>query len=70
MHQSGPFISSHCLEKHGIRNVGVAHRNYTTPALHEEDLRRREGKPAPGGARVGATARHSVRAATAAIYGA
>ena len=62
MQQFGPFISTYGLENHGIRNVDVAHWNYSTSALYEEALRRHEGSASPGGALVCHTGLHTGRA--------
>ncbi|RMD94115.1 MAG: phosphoenolpyruvate carboxykinase (ATP), partial [Calditrichaeota bacterium] len=43
MQSVGPHVSQYGLENHGIRNISVAHWNYSTPALVEEAVRRREG---------------------------
>ena len=44
MQQSGPVVSRHGLDIHGIGDVAFAYWNYATPALYEEALRRREGR--------------------------
>ncbi|MBF0334686.1 MAG: phosphoenolpyruvate carboxykinase [Alphaproteobacteria bacterium] len=59
--QVGPFLSSYGLENHGIRNIDVAHWNYSTPALYEEAIRRREGTMAHGGPLVVRTGHHTGR---------
>ncbi len=61
MQQVGPQVSNYGLENHGIRNVDVAHWNYTTPQLYEEALRRREVSLAQGGAIVARTGHHTGR---------
>ena len=63
MQQSGPVVSRHGLEIHGIGEVACAYWNYPTPALYEEALRRREGRLAPGGALVVTTGQHTGRSA-------
>ena len=63
MQQSGPVVSRHGLDIHGIGDVACAYWNYTTPALYEEALRRREGRLAQGGALVVATGQHTGRSA-------
>ena len=63
MQQSGPVVSRHGLDLHGIVGVACAYWNYTTPALYEETLRRREGRLALGGALVVTTGRHTGRSA-------
>ncbi len=50
MQQSGPRVSNHGLDNHGITNVDGVHWNYTTTALVEEAVRRHEGVLAQGGA--------------------
>ena len=52
MQQSGPVVSRHGLDIHGIGDVACAYWNYATPALYEEALRRGEGRLARGGALV------------------
>ena len=61
MQSVGPFVSHHGLDNHGIHNVGVAHWNYSTPALYEEAIRRREGMLAHLGPFVVRTGHHTGR---------
>lgn len=61
MQQVGPRVSNHGLENHGIRNVDVVHWNYSTAALIEEAMRRREGVLSYGGALVVRTGHHTGR---------
>ena len=61
MEQRGPRISDYGLDNHGIRNVRAAHWNYSTPALYEMALQRREGTIAHGGALVTRTGQHTGR---------
>ncbi len=61
MQQVGPRISEFGLENHGIRNINVAHWNYSTPALYELALQRREGWIGHGGALVTRTGHHTGR---------
>ncbi len=61
MQQVGPRVSRYGLENHGIRNVDVVHWNYTTAALIEEAMRRREGVLSEGGALVTRTGHHTGR---------
>jgi phosphoenolpyruvate carboxykinase (ATP) len=59
--QVGPRVSNYGLENHGIRNVDVVHWNYSTAALIEEAMRRREGVLSYGGALVVRTGHHTGR---------
>ena len=61
MQHVGPLVSSYNLDNHGIRNVDVAHWNYTTPALYEQALRRSEGSMSHGGALVTRSGHHTGR---------
>ena len=61
MEQRGPRISEYGLENHDIRNVHVAHWNYSTPALYERALQRGEGRIGHGGALVTRTGHHTGR---------
>jgi phosphoenolpyruvate carboxykinase (ATP) len=59
--QVGPFISRFGLENHGIKNINIAHWNYSSAALIEEAVRRSEGMIADGGAFVTRTGHHTGR---------
>jgi phosphoenolpyruvate carboxykinase (ATP) len=61
MQQVGPRISDFGLENHGISNVNMVHWNYSTPALYEQALQRREGWIGHGGALVTRTGHHTGR---------
>ncbi len=61
MQQVGTFISRYGLDRHGIKNVDVAHWNLSAPALYEEAMRRHEGLIAGGGALVVRTGHHTGR---------
>ena len=63
MQQSGPVVSRHGLDIHGIDGVAGAYWNYATSALYEEALQRREGRLAQGGALVVETGEHTGRSA-------
>ena len=63
MQQSGPVVSRHGLELHGIGDVACAYWNYSTAGLYEEALRRNEGRLAKGGALVVTTGQHTGRSA-------
>ena len=59
MHGTGPEISRHGLERHGLRELAAAHWNYGMPALFEEVIRRGEGRLADSGALVVDTGRYT-----------
>lgn len=61
MQSTGPYISNYDLDNHGIYNIDVAHWNYSTPALYEEAIRRREGLCAQLGPFVVRTGHHTGR---------
>ena len=61
MEQKGPQISSHGLDRLGLRDIKTAHWNYAAPALYEEVVRRDEGIIAEGGALVVRTGEHTGR---------
>jgi phosphoenolpyruvate carboxykinase (ATP) len=63
LQQSGPTISSHGLDIHGIHNVVHAYWNLDTPQLIEESVRRHEGVIAEGGPLVVRTGHHTGRSA-------
>ena len=63
MQQSGPYISSHGLDIHGIHNVVHAYWNLDTPQRIEESVRRHEGVIAQGGPLVVRTGQHTGRSA-------
>ena len=63
MNETGPEISSHGLERHGLRKLAAAHWNYGMPALFEEVIRRGEGRLTEGGAVVVDTGKYTGRAA-------
>ena len=63
MQQTGPHISAYGLDRLGLRNVNLAHWNYTAPALYEEALRRDEGHLSAGGPLVVRTGHHTGRSA-------
>ncbi|MFQ5959432.1 MAG: phosphoenolpyruvate carboxykinase (ATP), partial [Alphaproteobacteria bacterium] len=63
MRQSGPAVSCHGLDNHGLSRLAAAHWNYTTPALYEEAIRRGEGVVARGGPLVVRTGQHTGRSA-------
>ncbi|MGE0748450.1 MAG: phosphoenolpyruvate carboxykinase [Rhodospirillales bacterium] len=61
MQQSGPAISKHGLDQHGIINAKAVHWNYTVPGLYHEALRRHEGVLAEGGGLVTVTGAYTGR---------
>ena len=63
MRQFGPIISSHGVEKQGLKNLAEAHWNLSVPALYEVILRRGEGVVAAGGPLVVRTGQHTGRSA-------
>jgi len=62
MQQVGPTISKYGLENHGIRDADIIHWNLSTPALHEQAVRRTEGSVAHMGPLVVRTGHHTGRA--------
>ncbi len=63
MRDIGPTVSRFGLDKHGIKNIGIAHWNFGPEALVEEALRRHEGSMSRGGALVTLTGQHTGRSA-------
>ncbi|WP_142848840.1 phosphoenolpyruvate carboxykinase [Telmatospirillum sp. J64-1] len=61
MQQVGPYVSDYGLEHHGIRNIRVAHWNYSTAGLVEDAIRRQEVALAQGGPLVARTGHHTGR---------
>ena len=59
---SGPVVSSHGLENHGIVKAGTVHWNYSSAALYQEALSRGEGTASVDGALVTVTGQHTGRA--------
>ncbi|MBT3358245.1 MAG: phosphoenolpyruvate carboxykinase [Rhodospirillales bacterium] len=63
MQEFGPFVSPYGLDNHGIKNAGMVHWNFPTPALYEQAIRRGEATLAHGGALVTRTGHHTGRSA-------
>ena len=59
--QTGPFISRHGLDHHGIDCTGTVHWNLPPARLYEEALRRGEAQLAMGGPLVASTGVHTGR---------
>ena len=61
-HQNtGPFISRHGLDLHGIRCIGTVHWNLPPARLYEEAVRRGEAQITAGGPLVASTGVHTGR---------
>ena len=63
MQNTGPNVSRHGLDHHGILNVPTAHWNLTAPSLVEHAVANGEGMLAQGGALVCNTGAHTGRSA-------
>ncbi|MDA8017767.1 MAG: phosphoenolpyruvate carboxykinase (ATP) [Thermoanaerobaculia bacterium] len=60
-HTTGPFISRHGLDLHGIEPSGTVHWNLPPARLYEEALRRGEARVAAHGPLVASTGPHTGR---------
>lgn len=63
MKQTGPYISTHGVDKSGFKNLAATHWNYRPAALYEEAIRRNEGQVAANGPLVVKTGSHTGRSA-------
>lgn len=63
MQQSGPRISRHGLENHGISSAIEVFWNFQSPTLYEQAIQRNEGHVAAGGPLVVETGIHTGRSA-------
>jgi phosphoenolpyruvate carboxykinase (ATP) len=61
--QTGPYISTHGVDKSGFKNLAATHWNYRPAALYEEAIRRNEGQVAANGPLVVKTGSHTGRSA-------
>ncbi len=61
MKQTGPFISNHGVDNHGLEDVETVHWNYPVPQLYEAALRRGEGVLSADGALVTKTGEYTGR---------